>query len=126
MGEGETASAETEEAEVPGQVVPVQNLPEEPRSESIPPSALVPVQNTPEDTVSVGSRVGSYGGGRWSQFPPLGGTSPDLDARAYRWAELLLGRYGVVFKTLLSREPAKTWVIWPNLFWSCSRLGKSR
>ncbi len=41
---------ETVEAQVPGQVVPVQNLPEYPKSESIPPSALVPVQNAPEPT----------------------------------------------------------------------------
>ncbi len=48
------------------------------------------------------------GGGRWSVFPPpfLSLTEFDPEARAYRWAEVLLKRYGVVFKALLSREQA--------------------
>ena len=42
-------------------------------------------------------------GGRWSLFPPF--VRPvDAAARAERWAWLLLDRYGVVFRDLLSRE----------------------
>jgi ATP-dependent helicase Lhr and Lhr-like helicase len=48
-------------------------------------------------------------GGRWSLFPPF--VRPvDAAARAERWAWLLLDRYGVVFRDLLSRESlAPTW-----------------
>jgi len=42
-------------------------------------------------------------GGRWSRFPgPVAPSSPE--ERAERWARLLVNRYGVVFRDLLSRE----------------------
>jgi ATP-dependent Lhr-like helicase len=41
--------------------------------------------------------------GRWSKFPPF--VQPiAADERAERWAWLLLNRYGVIFRDLLSRE----------------------
>jgi ATP-dependent Lhr-like helicase len=41
--------------------------------------------------------------GRWSKFPPF--VQPIAgDERAERWAGLLLNRYGVIFRDLLSRE----------------------
>jgi ATP-dependent Lhr-like helicase len=41
--------------------------------------------------------------GRWSKFPPFVQPLP-ADERAERWAWLLLNRYGVMFRDLLSRE----------------------
>ncbi|MBL9125093.1 MAG: DEAD/DEAH box helicase, partial [Planctomycetaceae bacterium] len=44
-------------------------------------------------------------GGRWSRFPPF--TRPvEAQERLTRWAWLLLQRYGVVFRDVLSRESA--------------------
>lgn len=47
-------------------------------------------------------------GGRWALFPGPTASSDTLAAgeRVERWAQLLLQRYGVVFKALLSRETA--------------------
>ena len=43
--------------------------------------------------------------GRWSRFP--GAIQPlDREAAAERWCRQLLARYGVVFRDLLTREPA--------------------
>jgi ATP-dependent Lhr-like helicase len=52
--------------------------------------------------------------GRWSRFPPVV-LPPVGAARAERWAWLLLGRYGVMFRDLLSRESlAPPWrELWP-------------
>jgi ATP-dependent Lhr-like helicase len=42
-------------------------------------------------------------GGRWSKFPPF--VRPlEAEERAERWAWLLLNRYGVMFRDLLTRE----------------------
>jgi len=43
--------------------------------------------------------------GRWSRFPALALPAPELP-RAEYWARLLLERYGVVFRDLLTRESA--------------------
>ncbi|MEX2318087.1 MAG: DEAD/DEAH box helicase [Pirellulales bacterium] len=42
-------------------------------------------------------------GGRWSRFPPFV-RPPTEDERTEKWAWLLLDRYGVMFRDLLSRE----------------------
>jgi ATP-dependent Lhr-like helicase len=57
---------------------------------------------------STGGGAAMMGGGRWSLFPPplVSLTEPDPETRAYQWAEVLLKRYGVVFKALLGREQA--------------------
>jgi ATP-dependent Lhr-like helicase len=44
-------------------------------------------------------------GGRWSKFPPLV-RATETEERAERWAWLLLNRYGVMFRDLLTREAA--------------------
>src|SRR6185436_529662 len=50
------------------------------------------------------SRKAAYAqGGRWSKFPPF--VQPvTAEERAERWAWLLLRRYGVMFRDLLTRE----------------------
>jgi ATP-dependent Lhr-like helicase len=56
------------------------------------------------------SRKAAYSqGGRWSRFPPF--VQPvSGEERAERWAWLLLRRYGVMFRDLLTREsPAPAW-----------------
>lgn len=54
-------------------------------------------------------RRGGERGGRWAKFPGL--VAPlAAGERAERWARLLLLRYGVVFRDLVSREPlAPAW-----------------
>ncbi len=55
-------------------------------------------------------RTAAYArGGRWSKFPPF--VKPPTEAeRAERWARLLLERYGVMFRDLLTRESlAPSW-----------------
>jgi ATP-dependent Lhr-like helicase len=44
-------------------------------------------------------------GGRWSKFPPFA-RPVEAPERAERWAWLLLNRYGVMFRDLLTRESA--------------------
>jgi ATP-dependent Lhr-like helicase len=45
--------------------------------------------------------------GRWSLFPGnLAGAQGEPATRVERWCQLLLARYGVVFRDLLAREPA--------------------
>ena len=49
-------------------------------------------------------------GGRWSPFPGNTGAAEETDKRSQQWAWLLLDRYGVVFRDLLTRESvAPTW-----------------
>jgi ATP-dependent Lhr-like helicase len=53
------------------------------------------------------SSYGQRAGGRWSIFPPIDPlASAEVEARAERWAELLLERYAIVFRDLLTRETA--------------------
>jgi ATP-dependent Lhr-like helicase len=59
-----------------------------------------PTRGRPQRVHRAGSPVG-----RWSLFP--GVTQPcERDERAAKWAQLLLRRYGVVFRDLLAREGA--------------------
>jgi ATP-dependent Lhr-like helicase len=44
--------------------------------------------------------------GRWSTFPPGYASTLTPQERAERWAELLLDRYSIVFRDLLTRESA--------------------
>jgi ATP-dependent Lhr-like helicase len=54
-------------------------------------------------------RVAYAHSGRWSKFPPFV-QSPTKEERAERWAWLLINRYGVVFRDLLTRESlAPSW-----------------
>ncbi|MFO0790068.1 MAG: DEAD/DEAH box helicase [Pirellulales bacterium] len=58
---------------------------------------------------AVGKRAAFAQGGRWSKFPPFV-QKVEANARAEKWAWLLLRRYGVMFRDLLSRESlAPTW-----------------
>ena len=56
------------------------------------------------------SAISSHGqraGGRWSIFPAIEPmASRKVEGRAERWAELLLERYAIVFRDLLTRETA--------------------
>jgi len=48
--------------------------------------------------------------GRWSCFPGHLGLTPDVELRIENWCQLLLRRYGVVFRDLLARESvAPSW-----------------
>src|SRR5262249_1148472 len=44
--------------------------------------------------------------GRWSLFPGIAASPPSPAARLERWCHLLLRRYGVVFRDVLTRESA--------------------
>jgi ATP-dependent Lhr-like helicase len=65
-------------------------------------------------------------GGRWSRFPPFV-RPPTEEERIEKWAWLLLDRYGVVFRDLLSRESiAPPWRLLASLYRRLEMRGEIR
>jgi ATP-dependent Lhr-like helicase len=68
--------------------------------------------------------TGATRAGRWSKFPgsagPLFAEEPIPEDRIERWARLLLARYGVLFRDLLSRENVAP--SWREMAAVCRRL----
>ncbi len=65
-------------------------------------------------------------GGRWSRFPPFVGPLAD-EERAEKWAWLLLNRYGVIFRDLITRETlAPPWQQLASLYRRLEMRGEIR